>query len=221
MTITPVLITSTQRPHARYEGNACKNCGSTTRYVSGQSCVACVTARAIAWKVNNREKYLAQKAGYSERTWKRKTILRCIDKKQRAEAARRRTAHFLDLIRFGVENGMTFPAIADALGRSLGAVTNIAARYGIKGVGRPTSNPYRGSQRQFLIRAMATPKWVDHTSILRVYKEARDRRKAGESVVVDHIIPIRHPKVCGLHVPWNLQIISRDANARKGNKFTD
>lgn len=38
---------------------------------------------------------------------------------------------------------------------------------------------------------------------------------------VDHIIPIKHDKICGLHVPWNLQMLTRSENARKNNKYSD
>jgi 5-methylcytosine-specific restriction endonuclease McrA len=65
---------------------------------------------------------------------------------------------------------------------------------------------------------LATPYWVDNKDIDPFYLEARSRTiKTGEEHVVDHIIPLNHPYVCGLHVPWNLQVITRKANSKKSN----
>lgn len=36
---------------------------------------------------------------------------------------------------------------------------------------------------------------------------------------VDHIHPINHPNLCGLHLPWNLQYLPAIENIKKQNKI--
>jgi predicted nucleic acid-binding Zn ribbon protein len=37
--------------------------------------------------------------------------------------------------------------------------------------------------------------------------------------VVDHIIPVQHPYVCGLTVPWNLRVGPESCNQAKSNDW--
>jgi len=69
----------------------------------------------------------------------------------------------------------------------------------------------------------ATPKWVTAEQKLAMrglYLQAQKMTKiTGERYVVDHIVPLISPDVCGLHVPWNLRVITQDENLRKSNKI--
>lgn len=65
----------------------------------------------------------------------------------------------------------------------------------------------------------ATPPWVDKAEIMKIYVEAdRITRETGIPHEVDHFYPLVGRNSCGLHVPWNLKIITMTANRRKSNK---
>lgn len=67
----------------------------------------------------------------------------------------------------------------------------------------------------------ATPPWVSHKDFLELQaRKIALHELTGEPHTLDHIIPLNHPDVCGLNVPWNIQVIPAKANARKGNKWS-
>jgi len=71
----------------------------------------------------------------------------------------------------------------------------------------------------------ATPVWLSATQkmeIRQLYQIAITMSKTtGERYVVDHIIPLISREVCGLHVPWNLRVITQEENLKKSNKMLD
>ena len=69
----------------------------------------------------------------------------------------------------------------------------------------------------------ATPRWLtkeQKNAVKQLYVEAQRLTKlTGERYVVDHIVPLINDEVCGLHVPWNLRVITQDENLVKSNKL--
>jgi 5-methylcytosine-specific restriction endonuclease McrA len=69
----------------------------------------------------------------------------------------------------------------------------------------------------------ATPPWLTRrqkTEMRAMYQIAITMSKTtGERYVVDHIWPLRSDFVSGLHVPWNLRVVTQEENALKSNKL--
>lgn len=61
----------------------------------------------------------------------------------------------------------------------------------------------------------ATPPWLsdeDFEIIRSMYENANPKFEH-----VDHIVPLKNDLVCGLNVPWNMQVISIKENLGKSN----
>lgn len=71
----------------------------------------------------------------------------------------------------------------------------------------------------------ATPSWLTEEDRLRIesfFILAREREKeTGVPHHVDHIVALRGKNFCGLHVPWNLQVLPWKDNVSKGNVLTE
>ena len=71
----------------------------------------------------------------------------------------------------------------------------------------------------------ATPKWLTDTQKMEIrlkYRLAIELSRAtGERHAVDHIVPLHGENICGLHVPWNLQVLTQKDNLAKYNRLID
>ncbi len=66
-------------------------------------------------------------------------------------------------------------------------------------------------------RRLASPKWLtkeQKDKMKALYKSAKEL-----NLTVDHIVPVNGENVSGLHVPWNLQLLTLEENSKKSNKF--
>lgn len=85
---------------------------------------------------------------------------------------------------------------------------------------RAKVNRYNSARRALEIQA--TPNWltkIQENEIEAFYWLAKLQEELTDTKYhVDHIVPLKGKTVCGLHVPWNLQLLSVKDNLSKSNK---
>jgi len=102
--------------------------------------------------------------------------------------------------------------------KNLDLIRSYNKRYYLRNKDKFRENRHLGKKRL----KQATPSWLtkDQKKLIGdFYHHAKDcQMVSGESYHVDHIVPIKGKNVCGLHVPWNLQVLPADINIAKKNK---
>jgi hypothetical protein len=77
--------------------------------------------------------------------------------------------------------------------------------------------------KRYFEKLKRTPTWLSKSNKIElawVYEIAEQKSvQTGILYEVDHIIPIKGKIVSGLHVPWNLQILTKTENNFKRHKF--
>ena len=77
--------------------------------------------------------------------------------------------------------------------------------------------------RRRALKLNATPVWlsaIQKAQIQEVYDVALALSiQTGIKHHVDHVVPLKHPDVAGLHVPWNLRAIPASENCKKNNRL--
>lgn len=86
---------------------------------------------------------------------------------------------------------------------------------------KPHLNAAKEAKRRSA-KLLRTPLWLCEQQLLEImqYYElaAHITKETNIRHEVDHIIPLQGKNVSGLHVPWNLQIITEIENCSKGNR---
>jgi hypothetical protein len=185
-----------------FTGVSCRNGHMAKRSLSNRECRRCVDERDGRKRAMNLEEW---------RSADRELYHRNVEKK-RAQSRASRARNIKKRRAYDRERYRTNPA------RREYQINQSKMWWKLNSVNRGKAAAQAAMRRASVRRA--TPPWLtkEHRKQIRAfYIEAAARDGEWH---VDHIHPIRGKLVCGLHVPWNLQILSGSENMRKQNVFT-
>lgn len=207
-----------------FTGEPCKRGHIAFRYVTSGSCKECLRERHIRdytknhtlhlqrskeWKEKNRDKVREQ-----NRLWN------ANNQDKRRQYQRKYTqAHPNEVTKRGKVWRDNNPDYHFKYNKDWRANhPNYAKLYRDNNRGKFLANhaAYRAAKKQ------ASAKWSKKEAIEKIYEQAKTLTVAtGVPHEVDHIVPLQHPVVCGLHCEDNLQILTKHENRTKFNHFEE
>jgi hypothetical protein len=177
-------------------------------------CKDCVNERSAQWYAQNKERHLANsKAWFDANKDRKQATIKAwskANKEKRSQEAAKRYEENKDAIL--ASNRQKYHAnLENERARSSAYAKAHREEHNAR------VRKYRES------RIERTPAWTNESDKLRMkcyYQVAKMRtRETGETWSVDHIVPLQGENVSGLHVSWNLQVITKRENVAKGNKL--
>jgi hypothetical protein len=176
---------------------------------TGQVCRTCIILRANTWSIENKKRRAEIKhISYAKSVGKHPEECRRITVKKPKKKIRKKLLSKQEILkRCYAKNKEKFQA---------------------RGKKWRASNPHK--LRQYTAKrraadALATPTWLNFVQLAQI-DEMHEICKAksvqtGIKHHVDHIFPMRSDVLCGLNVPWNLQILTASKNISKQRKFPE
>lgn len=185
-----------------FTGRQCSQGHVAERYTCNNTCTACQTRTVVAWQDRNPNRVAE---------WQRQSQKRFLaEKPERVKAIK---TNYRQANRDSLKQ------------KSLEYYQSNTDRYRDAKRRYRKEKPWVAAENQRAREAAklkATPPWADRDAIREVYRKAAElTRQTGILHTVDHIYPLKGKTSCGLHVHWNLQILTNEENCSKGNKMPD
>lgn len=210
----------------RYLGEVCVNGHDGWRYTANDTCCACSASQSKLWRAANKEKLRLAAGEAYRRDPAANLAAQARWRSKNGDRVRARNAAFR-------EANPDYSRVASAEWHSNHADEakarmsqwhadnrdKVRARQIVwDEMNQDIRNALRAKRRAMELQA--APNWVDWAVIKAIYKEReRIQIETGVPHQVDHIVPLVSDVVCGLHVPWNLRVITKAANLAKKNRF--
>lgn len=198
-----------------FTGKPCKQGHINLRFSSGGQCVECNGQHLAKWRKENRDHERRYRSSYHEKKRdeicerKRRYLLENID----TERARKR-ADYHNNKEKRVESNRKWRSLNKA------RISYMSRKW--RKENKDVVAAHVSARRARILKA--SPPWLtdEHKEeIVLKYRQAKEaKRITGIDHHVDHIVPLVGRNVCGLHVPWNLQVITAQENLRKHRRHS-
>jgi hypothetical protein len=192
-------------------------------------CRECFTKRTKVWEEKNIEKVRGYKLNcYHKNKDKHREVNAKKQAERRAANPEKARAHYRKW--YAENKEQAHAATLDWMSRNPGWALNYRevnkeklAQKGREWCERNPSIVRKNSRNYQAKKHGATPPWltaIHKAQIQEMYDIAVALEvQTGMPYHVDHIHPLQGKTCCGLHVPWNLQILPRRENIAKSNKL--
>lgn len=194
----------------RYEGRPCRHDGTVIRQASNGSCIECNRRRRGEYREANREKVNAGTASWRERNREKSRAASARWAANNPERVKRNMAAYREANKEHIKQKQKSwrEANADHI-----RDVDRARRKARPHIHRAKKQRRRAAQKN------ATPTWGCPAAIHAIYERAGTLGASlGRDLHVDHIVPLTHPLVSGLHCWHNLQLLDAELNQRKNNR---
>lgn len=194
-----------------FTGRLCKHGHLSVRSMSSKMCLECHKHRQRKYRKEHKEKELA-----TQKKWRIANKEKLTESKSQYYQKNKEVilAHHKKLYKNNKEKILKNRKKYRKENRII--IAERLKRWGQKNKAKRNAS---ARERQ-LRKKKACPNWVKPEEILPFYEEARRlTEETGMKHHVDHIIPLKGENVRGLHVPWNLRVISAKENIRKSNRM--
>ena len=220
-----------------YTGKLCPRGHIADRYTSNGQCVECLYQQNHSPEVKarrNKIRRFRRKIDQSVRDKNRALCLAYYHKRVStpegaAKVKARNAAYYANVEKPRIKQLMKDPEYAENMRKKQRDFSRLRrAVPKLKAQERQNAKKYRLNNKHIFttLRAKrrarkrnAMPKWLTKKQLGEIsdlYKKQQEMRKAGVLCEVDHIIPLSgFTNVCGLHVPWNLQLLTIEEHKQK------
>lgn len=190
-----------------FTGRPCKRGHIAPRRASCGVCLHCARENDAAWRLKHPDKVSAVKAA-----WARANADRLKQEAAERYRANKPSVQAKMAEYYKANSGRIRKRVADWRQANPERVRVYSVAWAK--ANRPLYRELTARRRTRLTRA--TPSWLTPEQIAEMRSIYASAPKGYH---VDHIVPLKGKTVCGLHVPWNLQLLPASENVRKSAKL--